>query len=438
VKYAVFWAVLAATPALAWVLALSKRWIRWAFYGMLGGLALYEETSISFLSNEFYRGTSRGMEVSILYILALAVVLALALRGKRQPPFPEAGIRLYAVYFLLCLPSLWNADSVVIGWLEVWKMMMMFLCWHAVYGYLAATGDADAVIKALALVVFANTVAVVRQHYAFLLTQGIFPHRNGMAMAMNLLGPMFLAGYLQLGLKDRLGRMCAVAFACAALCGMWSYSRGATAVLPIGYGIAAGGCLLGTWRSPGAALGRLAPVLLAGLVGLASIWGHLVERFTGASSASGDTRIALNTCALEMMKDHPLAGVGINNWILNVWEDRPYMDRAEEKLQREIGDRGIVETVYLLVGAECGIPALAAMLAWFFWHGVACVKLSRSLRGTRWHFVAVGLAGGLAANYLQSTLEWVLRQQRTFFLLVFCFAVIAWLRTWKPEKEKAA
>lgn len=437
-KYAVFWAILAMTPALAWILAVNRRWIRWGIYGMLLGLYLFEETSISFFSHEFYRVTSRGMEISLLYILAFAIILALAFRGKWQHPFPEGGIRLYAIYFFLCLPSLWNADSVIIGWLEVWKMMMMFLCWHAVYGYLAATKDVDTVIKALALVVAANTLKVVQQHYAFQFTQGMFPHRNGMAMAMNLLGPMFLAGYLQLGLKDRLGRVCAGAFVCAALCGMWSYSRGGLATLPIGYGIAAGGCLLCRWRSPGAALRRLAPVVLAGLLGLAAIWGHLVERFTGASSASGETRIALANCALEMMKAHPWAGVGINNWILNVWDDRPYMARAEEKMQRSIGDRGIVETVYLLVGAECGIPALVAMVVWFAWHEVACIKMIRRLNGTRWHFVPVGLAGGLVANYLQSTLEWVLRQQRTFFLLVFCFALVAWLRTLRQGKEKSA
>ena len=437
-KYLVFWASLLAVPALACCLALWKRSIRWTFYAMVAGLYLYEETSISFISYETYSGSSGGMEVSLLHILALAVILALAFRGKWLSPFPEGGIRLYVLYFFLCLPSLWNADSVVIGWLEVWKMMMMFLFWHAVYGYLVYSDDGEAVVKALAFLVIVNGLKVMQQHYAFQTIKGMFPHRNGMAMAMNLLGPMFLSGYLELGLRDKLGRLCAVAFAFAALCGMWSYSRGAIAVLPLGYGLAALASLSGTLHSPGAAFRRLAPVMLAGLLGLVAIWPHLVERFTGAPAGSKFTRVALAHCAWDMMRTHPFAGVGINNWSLNLGPEHPYQDHVRELLDNDVNYTGIVETVYLLVGAECGIPALLAMVAWFAWHWVACLKGIWRLRGTRWHFVAAGLSGGLLANYLQSTLEWVLRQRRTMFLLVFCFALVAWLRTLSRGKEKTA
>jgi hypothetical protein len=438
VKYAVFWAALAAVPALAAVLSLNKRWIGWTFFGMLAGLYLYEGTSISFVSYEFYHGTANGVEISVLHLLAFAVILALGIRGKWQTPFPEGGIRLYALYFLLCLPSLWNADSFVIGWLEVWKMVMLFLFWHAVYGYLMATGDADTVLKAVALFVIANALKAAQQHYAFLSVKGVFPHKNGLAMGMNLLGPVFLAGYLQLGVRNRLGLVCTAAFAGAALCTMWSYSRGAIAALPVGYGITATCCLLGARHFPGATLRRLSPVFLAGLVGLGVIWPHLVERFQGASPASKDTRVVLAHCALEMMKDHPLAGVGVNNWSLNMGPEHPYQETVEARLDKELRYSGIVETVYLLTGAECGIPALLAMLAWFGWNWTKCARASWRLRGTKWHFVAAGLTGGLAANYLQSCLEWVLRQRRTMFLLMICFALAAWVGTLRRGKEKEA
>lgn len=436
-KYLVFWGALMAVPLLACVLVFQKRWTRWAFYGMMAALYLYEQTSISFVSYEMYHGTANGVEISLLHLLALAVVLALAIRGKWLPPFPEGGIRLYVLYFFLCLPSLWNADSVVIGWLEVWKMIMLFLFWHAAYGYLVTTDDAETIVTVLALFMIANTLKVVQQHYAFQTTKGVFPHKNGMAMAMNLLGPVCLAGYLQMGLRNRLGRWCTAAFLGAALCGMWSYSRGAIAVMPVGYGIAAAGCLASSRFSP-RVMRRMLPVGLAGLLGLAAIWPHLVERFQGASAASKETRVILAYCATEMMKAHPWAGVGINNWSLNMDPEHPYQERVEDKLGKKLDFRGIVETVYLLVGAECGIPALLAMLAWFLWHAVAALGASWRLRGTRWHFLAVGLTGGLTSNYLQSTLEWVLRQRRSMFLLMLCFALVAWLRTLRREKEKMA
>lgn len=429
-KYAVFWATLAMVPLLAWSLSLKRSWIRWAFFGMVAGLYFLEPTSINFWSREFYRGTSRGMEVTLIHLLALAVVGAMAVRGKWEKFLPEGGIRIFLLYFLLCLPGLRNADGPLYAWFEIWKMMMLFLFWHAVYGYLSATRDIGTVVKALALFVILNAWAVVRQHYGGIhMAKGIFPHRNGMAMAMNLLGPLFMAGYLQLGLKDRLGRWCFVAFAGAALSSMWSYSRGAIAMVPVGYGVAAFGSFLNKRWTPEHLLPRVLPLVLAGLLGLVQIWPHLVERYTNpVNYASKQTRIELAYCAWEMMKEHPLAGVGINNWSLNLQPEHPYQDRASDRMGRVLTNSGVVETVYLLVGAECGIPALLAMLLWFAWHGVACLRMAWRLKGSPWHFVPAGLLGGFCAVYLQSTLEWVLRQRTVMFLLVFCFALVAHMR----------
>jgi O-antigen ligase len=93
----------------------------------------------------------------------------------------------------------------------------------------------------------------------------------------------------------------------------------------------------------------------------------------------------------------------------------------------ELAYVGIVETVYLLVGAECGIPALLAMIVWFLWYLYLCVRLLRRLKGTPWFFIPAGLLGGLTANYLQSMLEWVLRQQMNLVCLMGVFALLSYL-----------
>ncbi|MBR6021587.1 MAG: O-antigen ligase family protein [Kiritimatiellae bacterium] len=430
-KYVVFFAALAGVPALAWLLAMDRRCIRWAFFGMVAGLCFDNQTSVNFLSNEMYKGSARGMEVSLVHLLALAVLLALGLRGKWQRLLPEGGIRIYAVYFLMCLPSLYNADSMLIGWLEVWKMLLLFLVWHAVYGYLAATGDVNTAVIALVLMAVGNFASVVWQHFRGIYPpSGVFPHQNTMAMAMNLMGPMFLAGYLQSGLRRRMGRLCGLALVGTAISGAWSYSRGAIAMMPLGYGLAVVGSWLGIRHELDRRrfLVRLSPVLVVGAAGLCMMWPNLVERFSTTSTTKGskETRVALAYCAREMIHDHPWIGVGINNWSLNMSPEHPYQDRAAAKLEREMNYDGIVETVYLLVGAECGIPALLAMLVWFGWHGVACLRVARRLAGTVWYFVPIGLLGGFAANYMQSVLEWVLRQRMNMVLLVFLFALIAY------------
>ena len=109
-------------------------------------------------------------------------------------------------------------------------------------------------------------------------------------------------------------------------------------------------------------------------------------------------------------------------------EARGLIPAILEKMGKDIGAGGVVETLYLLVAAECGLPAAIALIAWFGWHAVVSLKAAWRLRGTEWQFVPAGLAGGISANALQGTLDWALRQPINLFLLGFCFAMAAYLR----------
>lgn len=428
-KYAVFFVALLGMPALAFMLMVYHRWLKWVFWAMAGALCAYIPTSINFFSHENYRGTSRGMEVSVIHLLACAILGSLALRGKRIQWFPDTGSKIYAAYFLLCLPSLGTAANLLYSWFEVWKMLLLPLLFATVYNYLKATDDLKTVTGALAGFAVANALIAGKQHFSGIYqSYGVFPHQNSMAMGMLLLGPLFFAGYLSGGMKGWMGKLRAAAFGGAGLATMLTYSRGAMAMVPVGYGLTGLFCVSGG-RTRGWWL-RLAPVLVAAGVVAAAMAPQIVERFTTAPESSGETRVELALCAKEMIKDKPLVGVGINNWGIKINEPYDYAARAGRDTNRDEEFRdGIVETVYLLVGAECGLPALAAMLAWFGWYWVACLRLARRLRRTPGYWVPAGLSGGLLAIYAQSTLEWVLRQQINLVLLVFCFAILAYLDT---------
>ena len=427
-KYIVFAMAVIGVPPLAWLLSLNARWMRHAFWGMALALCLYQSTAINFFSNEFYRGTSRGMETSLVHLLCATILLALAMRRRVRSWLPGTGFRLYALYFLLCLPSFWTVESALVGWFEVWKMILLPLVGLAVFGYLDATDDIETPIRALALLVIANAVWVLRAHFLHIYQPaGLFPHRNSMAMAMQLVGPVFLAAWLEFGVKRRFGRLCVVAFLCAAFATVRSYSRGAIALAPIGYGVTALCCLserIGSKRK----FRRMVPVVVLGMIGASIIAPRIVERFENAPASSKDTRVQLAACAREMILDEPWRGVGLNNWGIKINPPYDYAERAGRVTGRgEDYADGIVETVYLLVAAECGIPALCAMLLWFGWYFFTCVGLMRRTRGTMWHFLPAGLVGGLFANYAQSALEWVLRQPINMILLMFLFGMVSWL-----------
>ena len=262
---------------------------------------------------------------------------------------------------------------------------------------------------------------------------GVFPHQNCMAVAMHVLGALFFAAYMMKGLRSFFACLCAVAFLCAAMATVRSYSRMALALTPLNYGLAFLLCAVigrSHWW-----LMRILPIAAGGLLVLALMLPRIIERFENAPEASGNTRVELARCAWEMIKDEPWRGVGINNWGIKINPPYEYAERAGRETNRgeDFAD-GIVETVYLLVCAECGIPALAAMLAWFGWYLFKCIALMRRLRGTEWFFVPVGCFCGLLVTYLQSCLEWVLRQQLNLICLLFIFAILSYLDG-KPSEE---
>jgi O-antigen ligase len=425
-KYYVFSFALLGVIPLAYLLFLNGKWMRYVLWGMALAMFAWQSSSINFLSHEEYRGSSRGMEVSLLYLLSFAILLALMLRGKVRKALPEGGFWLYMIYFLLCLPSFSTAESVELAWCETWKMIMLYAFSLSVFYYLRATGDVHSLLMWFAVVVIGNFVVVAKAHFAGVYQpHGIFPHRNCMGMAMNLMGPMFFAAYLMHGMRTWRGIVFALAGMCAGIAALWTYSRGSIAVMPIGYGIAALACFFAK-KPKIAVLKRTAPLVIIGIVGFAVMLPRIIDRFVNAPEASGNTRVELARCALEMIKDEPIRGVGINNWGIKINPPYEYAELAGRNVPEGVAD-GVVETVYLLVGAECGIPALLAMLVWFGWYLVLAVRLMRRLWGTRWFFIPAGVAGGLATNYLQSVLEWVLRQQMNLVCLVGVFAMLSYL-----------
>ena len=304
---------------------------------------------------------------------------------------------------------------------------MLFFFYVAVYNYLKATDDLKTVICALAAFTIINMMVIVADHHMGIYQpHGVFPHQNCMAMAMHLFGTLFFALYLRFGISSPIAKLCALAFVCAAVATVRSLSRMALALMPIGYGISFLFCVF--IRRPHQWLIRILPIVCVGIIGAAIMHPSIIDRFQNAPNRSKTTRVELALCAWEMIKDEPLRGIGINNWGKKINPPYDYAEKAGRVTNRSEGFAdGIVETVYLLVCAECGIPALIAMVAWFGWYLLRCLFLMKRLSDTQWFFVPAGLCGGLTIAYIQSLFEWVFRQQLNLICLMFIFAIISYL-----------
>ena len=100
-KYLFFLIALLGVLPLAYLLTLKRSMMQYAIMGVILPVMMFNQVSINFFSHEFYRGTSRGMEVSLVYLLALAMLSGMCFLFGRKSLFPDGGSKIYLVYFLL-------------------------------------------------------------------------------------------------------------------------------------------------------------------------------------------------------------------------------------------------------------------------------------------------------------------------------------------------
>ena len=426
IKYIFFIGALLALLPGSIILLCERAWIRWAMLGLFLPLLIFNYSAINFISRETYRGTARGLEISLVYIVAAAMLLTMSILKGYRNPFPEWGTRLYALYFISGVISLQN--SVMMGYsaFELWKMVMIYLVYLAIYYYLEfSRGDFDIILYGIAIVVIVNFVAIVIQHQQGIYqVPGLFPHQNSLAMYMTLAGTLFFARSFN-RVEGRYSIFFFITFLMASGILVRTYSRGALACYPIGCLVT----LISSMRFH-CSLRKLIIVLFLGIlctIGLVIMMPRIIERFENAPKASAQTRKNLAVAALNMIKDVPLAGVGINNWGVRINPPYTYSEHRDMMRYDDEHQDGIVETIYLLVAAECGIPGLLMLLAWFGYYWIVSFRLLKPLRDTPFFFLPAGTLGGLTGVYLQSALEWVLKQQINYMLLVTLFAALSYL-----------
>ena len=422
-KYLIFLIAFMGVLPLGYVLAMNSKYIRYAFFAVLLPVMMFNQVSINFFSHETYRGTSRGMEVSLVYLIAAAMLIAMLLHYQRKPLLPDAGSKIYWIYFLLCLPSFANADNTLYSWFELWKMIMMYVVFLCAWYYLYWTRDFNTVMICFGIVAGATFLTVVWQHVKGIhQANGFFPHQNSMGMYMCLVAPVFFAYYFNRNKGWKRWLFAGFFLAASAAC-MRTYSRGAMVCLPIGCAITT--LLSLRYQFHFRKIQILMPIFLLCFFGALLLLPNIIKRFESAPKESLMTRQYLAASAWNMMKDKPFAGVGLNNWGIKINPPYPYCEyRYGNKRIAKDFKEGIVETSYLLVGAECGFLALAAFLSWLGYYYVAACKLVKKLRRTNLFYIPAGIVGGLTAVYLQSTLEWVMKQQVNFIQMMILFATV--------------
>jgi hypothetical protein len=403
--------VLAAFPAFIALLQ-SKARRKWAFVALGAMPMLYAPLNLdgSFISWPIWLGHARGLTLTIVDPLALAICLRFA-RVNPRPPLLWA----FAIYVACLVPGLFTG-AFTPALFFFFQALRITLFFYAVY-LAVLSGYAMRVADGLAIAAIASgAVSVYHGLSGALQAQGILGHQNLSGLATNLCVPLLLA----LGLTTK-RRLFLIAVAAAAMGAIAGGSRGTIIFLGVSLTgtIAAVVMLKPNGRT--LAISGLAALALA--VAAPFAIQKLNERNAGFEK--DPERIAFEQTSKLMIADHPW-GVGLNQYV-SVANLGGYFDKAGVRWGFEARSTN-VHNVFLLIRAEAGPVGLAGFLVWLLSPiFTAAAALFRRQMPLRELSVASGCA--IAATAVHSQYEWVLVTATPQYLVALMGGVIAALAT---------
>ncbi|MDD3118178.1 MAG: O-antigen ligase family protein [Victivallales bacterium] len=438
-KYYIFFAVLLFGVPVGIILACMSRFWEKSVLFIAIFFTCRNEQAINFFSHRLYKGTSRGFEISIVDLAMVILFFVILFRKEFKLRLLPPGSLLYGLYFLLSMASIARADIQLYSWFEILKLVRMYFLFWVLSNYFNNYDRIILGIKFFGLVICYIFAITILQRYFLHMFQvrGTFPHQNSLAMYCSVLGPLFLALAINYhGDKPRLIYFSIMTFAMCSAMEIMTLSRGGLACYLFGvmtsFGIS---CLTGM-TSRKVIFTVLAVIVGSMLLGYAAP--TIIRRFKYAPVTSRLYREQLAKAACNMANDS-FFGVGLNNFGLKVNPPYQYF-KEDKKIKHPEGyTEGLVESTYLMIAAETGWFNLAVyllLLLRLYWINFRNIF---RLRHRNEQFIAIGFAGGLSAIYLQSVLEWVLRQTDNAYQLMYILAVIVAMDTiYRREKRQAA
>jgi len=390
------------------------------FAGML--FFMIKEQSINLVPMPRWIGTARGYAFSAVSLFAVPLLVSMILSPRFKVKFFPPGTFFYFLYFLAILLSGMNALYIHQWGFEVCKMFWMYITFLAAFNYLNNSKDLTYFTYLISFLLIILFLVGLNQKYrlGYYQVPSMFPHQNSLSLFLEVYGLLELGILMNEKMNKLLLFLMLAAFGGSVLLIIFTYSRGGLVVYFGGIAIV---CAMSILLN-GLSIRRLT-LMMIGLLVMLSIVGYalprIIQRFTKAPEASKNTRIGLAIAAKRMADDYTF-GIGANHF--SEYSGTKYNYSTTEFFTPSGETSGIVETIYLLVAAECGWWGLAALLLWFFYYYLSNNISMFVLRKKPCDGFVIGLFGGLTCNYWHSTLEWSLKQPNNFTGQMIVYALI--------------
>ena len=443
--------------------AVAATWfqrVRDVFFFSMVILAVFaERMEVNFFSEAWYRGTTRGLEVTFIEILAFGLLIGCWLGRHRDERrwFWPGSLGLMLLYFGYAVLSVVVSEPKIFGGFELSKMLGAILVFLASAAYIRTQREWTLLLVALGCAAGLEGVWAVKQHFITRLDRvaGSLDHANSLSMYLCLTVPPLLAAAFA-GWSRPLRWFCGVAAGIGVVGVLLTLSRAGIPVLTV---VALGTIVTcASWRLSASRIAVRVGLALGAFAVVAAMWPKIQERYAEASfeeeyfDPTIDGRGVYLRLARMIAGEH-FFGVGLNNWSYHV--SRNYGPRLGfqfvdyDDLVSTYGteDREVYANSYLAAPAhnlaaltlgELGVPGLLLFaLLWlrWFWMGAAFIRLPRTLP---MRVMGVGLFFGTCGIFGQSLTEWVYRQTpilSTFYILLGALASLTAVRRQAPTEE---
>ena len=430
-------------PALGMLVRDRREWQRYLF-ALLVFMTSCQINKITFMvhSIEKYRGATKGFEISILDIVAGALLIAVSMRSDRPRRAVPPGTLLYLLYVGLSFLSILHAPMPLYTEMAGWRFLEQVIIYVAAFYYLRDEDDFRVLLRTTTIMLCVQAMVVIKMKTVNHMYQvyGWFEHQNALAMWSYMCGLPLLT--VALGPCDKSTmRWCLTGYFGAAVVIVCALARASMLAFAFGTFVvfAYSLCDGSPWRR----VVMPAVMLVAACVGLSFTIQTIIFRFTeDRNQQSSELRQMLILSSKLMLADSAI-GIGWNNFALVINKPYPYGDPIDDwtisrgSLPDPDELKPQPESHYWLILAENGYPGfysyLLFLLVTMFW----IIRGAWRWRGTVIGVFLSGLAIALMITYLHSTLERCLTQTKNIAMWLIFLGVAVRLDTFKSKAWQA-
>jgi hypothetical protein len=413
------------------------------FFLLTAGAVVTHKLDVNFLSHYWYRGTTRGLEVSFVDVLAFSVLVGAFLfpRPGQARFYWPASLGFLLLFLLYAIFSVVFSEPRINGVFELSKMFRGVIYFLAAAFYVRSERELSILILALGCAMCFEGALAAKQRIleGTHRVTGSLEHPNSFSMYLCLIGPLLVAAATST-LPRIVRYLAGAAIGLATVSMVLTISR---AGIPIFAFIMLGVTVLCvSWRITLRKIAMSAFIMLALGAMLARSWDTISDRFKEATfeeeylDKNLEGRGFYLRLAWAIMADRPF-GVGLNNW--SHWVSKqygpqigtPYEDydslssRPDREEVDDMNHAAPAHNLAALVVGELGVPGLLLFgLLWMRWLQMGlCFVGRRNPQPT--HQLALGILFGIGGVLLQSATEWTFRQTHIFITFHILAGVLA-------------